>query len=106
VFTSFECECGNPDCHAEVDIRTGIYYKGGVKKTDGFFIDAYDMQGTSVELMLHRALAWTLMWALMSELFHIRRSYQNLVLVFEYIKDMILFVPYVILRKFKEYHER
>ena len=48
-----ECECGNPDCHSEVNFRVGPAWLEDDNIQEGWlYIDATDMKGQYVELML------------------------------------------------------
>jgi len=60
-----KCDCGNPDCWTEIMFRRGpVFMPDGYRIDNGFHIDACDMRGKSVELILEprdaRHLAWWL----------------------------------------------
>lgn len=73
-----KCDCGNPDCHANVQLRKGyvhIRHPDGRKEVrwDHFYIDAFDWDGRDpgetkmVELMLPPREARRVMWFLVRE---------------------------------------
>lgn len=58
----FDCECGNPDCHAEVVLRKGPVWVGDDKQSGWLHLDATDMEGKMVELMLTPHTARSILW--------------------------------------------
>ncbi len=65
--TQLDCDCGNPVCHANLQVRRGfveITHEDGsiTQRWDYLHIDAFDGKGAAVQMMVPPKEARKLLW--------------------------------------------